>query len=315
MNKPRIAIFDEWIPFHMGNEILETVEDTPIAWNEFINNPRFESNGHPTDNSYILKDERAIREVHRLEKHKTCPICNSKMIKKDTKDPQHILVCLKCGFWGGRGNRFDNIFSGSNGLRGVLGFYKPFKPLKEIDSEYLITHLKRHPKDLPKIGPKRAEKFVLELLSETLNCEVKPIGGVKDGGVDGYIVKNDKIKTIIQVKWRQDMNKAESVSVVREVAGTLLVRGVPSGILISNRNHYSKDAKFEANELSKRYINNLGQMNLELIDYHNIIDMLDISNTKLTEEMTIDDWCKTDSNHVFDGAARINESIVNMFIE
>ncbi|WP_405566316.1 restriction endonuclease [Polaribacter sp. Asnod6-C07] len=313
LNKPRIAIFDEWVPFQMGQEIIEPNTDDPIDWIEFINKPNFESNGHPTAKEYRLKDERAIKEIHRLIKYNTCPICKSKMQNEDPKDQQTILVCLKCGFWGGRGSRFDRILHESIPSRGVLGFYKPFKPLKEIDSEFLITHLKRHPKDLPKIGPKRAEKFVLELLSESLNCEVKPVGGIKDGGVDGYIIKNDEIETIIQVKWRQDMNKAESVGVVREVAGTLLARGVPSGILISNRNHFSKDAKFDASEVSKRKIEKLGQMNLTLLDYHNIIDMLDISNTRLTDKMTLEDWYKPDSNHVFDGAVRISENFVNMF--
>jgi len=310
---PRIAIFDEWIPFKMGFKTNPNITDNPINWSEFTNNPKFKLNTHPTANEYLLDDERAINEIYRLTKHKTCPICRCKMKEENPIDHQSIFVCLKCGFWGGRGSRFDNILMEGIPSRGVLAFYKPFKPLAEQQSNYLISHLRKHPKELPNIGPKRAEKFVLDLIKESFDCEVKAIGGTRDGGVDGYILNNDEISTIIQVKWREDMNKAESVGVVREVAGTLLARGVPSGILISNRNHFSKDAIKDTKAINKNGSIGLSKMNLTLIDYHDIIDMLDISNTQLTANMELKDWYKEDSNHVFDGAARLNFDLVNQF--
>ena len=97
---------------------------------------------------------------------------------------EQIFVCLKCGFWGGRGSRMDNVYE-TTPLRGVLGIYKPLMPLNELKTEYLVSHLKKHPDQLPNIGSKRAEQFVMDLLSDYLNCEVKPIGGFKDKGVDG----------------------------------------------------------------------------------------------------------------------------------
>jgi len=312
-DKPTIAIFDEWIPFRMGTEIKIDISDTPINWSEFVDNPKFVSNTHPTANEYTLKDERAISEIHRLCKYKTCPICRGNMDEEDPKDHQKVFVCLKCGFWGGRGSRFDNILMEGIPSRGVLGFYKPSKPLSEHDSEFLISHLKRHPANLPKISPQRAEKFVLDLIKDSFDCDVKAIGGTKDGGIDGYILNNDNISSIIQVKWRQDMKKAESVGVVREVAGTLLARGIPSGIIISNRNHFSKDAIKDAKAINKNGTIGLKKINLTLIDYHDIIDMLDISNTQLTQNMKLEDWYREDSDHVFDGAARLSFDLVNQF--
>ena len=39
---PRIATFDEWVPFHIGTDIIEPATDDPIDWSEFMRAPRFE---------------------------------------------------------------------------------------------------------------------------------------------------------------------------------------------------------------------------------------------------------------------------------
>lgn len=314
MDKPRIAVFDEWIPFHIGTEIKLPENDNPINWSEFINSPEFlltYDNGSRKE--YRLQDEKAIDEIHRILKFQTCPICKSKMAPRPQDFNEQIYICLTCGFWGGRGSRMDNV-SSKIGLRGVLGIYKPLVPLQDSTTEYLVSHLKKHPDQLPNIGPKRAEKFVMDLLSDYLNCEVKNVGGYKDKGIDGYIIKGDEISSIVQIKWRENMNGAESVKVIREVAGTLLARGIPSGILVSNKDHFSKDAIEDANLISKNEINKLGTMQLQLMDYHNILDMLEISNTKLTDKMRIEDWINFEQgHHVFDGAMRISDDFVKMF--
>jgi hypothetical protein len=311
----RIAKFDDWLPFHIGIEKKKPKKDTPIDWENFINSPQFgityEKDNHK---EYRLEDKRAIEEIHRLLKFKTCPICRTRMTKRPPDFNEAILICLHCGFWGGRGSRMDNVYE-QTPLRGFLGVYKPLKPLKDLESEYLITHLKRFPKDLPKIGPRRAEKFVIELLADYLKCEVRPIGGTKDKGVDGYVIKNDKINSIIQIKWRENINGAESVKVIREVAGTLLARGIPSGILVSNKDHYSKDAIQDSALISKRKLDGLGAMRLSLVDYHNILDMLEISSTKLTTNMKIEDWINIETGYdVFEGAMRLHQEFINMFM-
>ncbi|TON82667.1 restriction endonuclease, partial [Vibrio parahaemolyticus] len=134
--------------------------------------------------------------------------------------------------------------------------------------------------------------------------------------VDGYILKGNDISTIVQVKWHESTNKAESVKVVREVAGTLLARHVPKGIFVSNRQRFSKPAREEAELISQLSINNLGQIKLELMDYQNILDMLEITSTKITKDMKIDDWFKFDLEEdcIFDGAALISEKYAKKFI-
>jgi len=145
---------------------------------------------------------------------------------------------------------------------------------------------------------------------------VKQLGGTKDGGIDGYILKGDKLSTIIQVKWRQDIDRAEAVSVVREVGGTLLSRGAPNGILVSNRKRFSRPAIAEAAAISNRHETELGKLSLSLIDYQNILDMLEFSNRKLSNRMTTEDlWDIHSKACVFDGAAKISEDFVKAFLD
>lgn len=312
---PRIAVFDDWLPFHMGIDQRYPESDDPIVWSEFINNPRFELTGESEGRkSYRLNDLRAINEIHRLLKYHTCPICRSRMTQRAKDFNEIIYVCLTCGYWGGRGSRMDNVYHDRVPLRGVLGMYKPLEPLSNSATEYLVTHLRKFPEELPRIGPRRAEQFVMDLLADFLKCEVRLAGGSKDKGVDGYVINGNGIKTIVQIKWRENSSGAESVKVVREVAGTLLARGVPAGILVSNRDHYSADAIADARLISKMAVEKLGNFELTLVDYHNILDMLEISNTKLTTGMKVDDWVNIDMGYeVFEGAMMLSDKFVNMF--
>ena len=192
--------------------------------------------------------------------------------------------------------------------RAVFGKYTPIEPLDDADSTYLVTHLRRFPEAIKDISPQRAEKFVVDMLSDYLQCEVRPLGGVKDGGIDGYILKGDKLRTIIQVKWREDGRKAEAVSVVRELAGTLLAQGAPEGILVSNRRSFSKQAVQEAENISTRTESALGKIRLTLLKYQDILDMLEISSRYISDGIgieTLREW--QDNRCDFDGAARLLE--------
>jgi restriction system protein len=147
----------------------------------------------------------------------------------------------------------------------------------------------------------------MALLAEVLECEVRAVGAPQDGGVDGYVVRSDAIRSIVQVKWRQDTTKAESVSIVREVAGTLLAHGVPDGIIVSTRDHFSSAARDTAAKLERREITDIGKLRLQLVDYHLIMDMLDITTRKLTAELRAEEWFPMQAHDdccVFDGASR-----------
>jgi restriction system protein len=314
MTSTRIAIFDEWWPVKYDKNHPVPTSDEPSQWSKFMDSPRLSEPSGASDGKRYFQvcDSRVLDELQRIDKFQTCPICRSGVTLRNTRvEGEKIYVCLSCGYWAGIGFREWNFNLHAEPLRGVVGRYSPVHPLNQAQTEYLVTHLRRRPKDLTKISPKRAETFVMDLLSDYLGCEVRPLGGVKDGGIDGYILKGEKLGCIVQVKWRQSEEGAEGVSVVREVAGTLLARNVPNGILVSTRSRYSRDAKSEAQLVSSRHVDGIGKLDLQLFDYQNIIDMLELSSTKLTQNMKVEDWFTvSDEICVFDGAAMLSEDFV-----
>lgn len=309
MDTPRIALFDDWWPIHIGMEQISLDHDAPDDWARLLGHPAFELiSDHGDERFFKIIDPRANREVHRLTQFRTCAICRAPMTQVSQIDDEVLLLCTDCGYWGGRGFRDWNSHCHLVPMRGAIGRYKTIANLDEASSDYLISHLRRFPQTMTDLSPFRAEKFVADLLKDYLDCEVHALGGRKDGGVDGFILANDKIRTIIQVKWRESSKGAESVSTVREVAGTLLARGVPNAIIVSTRERFSPDAKDEAEMISARVLEGFGQLNLTLFDYHRILDMLAISNAKLEDRWTAEDlWQLHQGGCVFDGAAMISE--------
>lgn len=308
----RIAIFDEWWPIHMGAEKLTLDRDEPDAWATQLGNPNFELQWDSQGERYFrISDDRANREVHRLTQFQTCAICRKSMTQVSRVEDEVLLLCTECGYWGGRGFREWNSHLHNVPLRGVIGRYKAIANLDDASTSYLVSHLRRYPEAMTQVTPFRAEKFVADLLKDYLDCEVHALGGRKDGGVDAFVLANDQIRTIVQIKWRETNKGAESVRTVREVAGTLLARGVPSGIIVSTRERFSTDAKQEANLVSSRTVDGFGQLKLELYDYHRILDMLAISNAKLDDRWEPADLQKLHEEVcVFDGAAKIPEGML-----
>jgi len=197
----------------------------------------------------------------------------------------------------------------------VLARYSPIRPLDDERTDFLITHLRRYPADLSRFSKFGAERFAADLISEALGCEVRKVGGRKDEGVDAFIVRGEDLRSVIQVKWRDDINRAEGVKVVREVAGTMLFKGVPGGIIVSNRKYFSKQARKEAKAISSREVSGIGKLQLDLVDYDQILGMLELASTKLTSDMTIQDWMpRFDPDYIFDGAMKIRYADVKQWL-
>lgn len=260
-DKHRVLSFKKWLPIYVGctEEQIERAQrpdfDKPFAsW--------------------------AQREIVRIRDTQECRYCNTKMSEVKINDGYNRLFCChNCGYFGGDGARHQMVGHLSRGLV-ALGEELPLNS-PELSTDELIRHLNSIPNHLLKLSPFRAEKVVMELLQDYLGCEVRPVGGVKDQGVDGYIVANDQLKTIIQVKWYKSKHKAESVSVVREIAGTLLARGVPHGLLVTTRHKISADAKREIDLIEQRRIAELGKIKIDVNTYNDLIDMLELASTKL----------------------------------
>ncbi len=228
-----------------------------------------------------------------IDSYRICPYCRHKMIvNKDMSAINHhkdyVLLCPQCGFWFGKGTRKGAYSIDTPGGRGVIGKIR-FEPLDSLTLPIpeLIRNINSHPKYLTKINPYKAEELVCHILEDSIDSEVIHIGGRKDNGIDAYLVVNDEIKSIVQVKWHQNTRKAESVSLVREFAGTLLARGVPNGLIVTTREKFSVYAKNEIKQIENSKLNLRENIKIDCMTYSDILDLLEISHRKINENPII----------------------------
>jgi restriction endonuclease Mrr len=133
----------------------------------------------------------------------------------------------------------------------------------------------------------------MSLLAEVLECEVRHVGDTGDGGVDGYIVAGENIKSIVQVKWHRSTHKAERVGVVGEIAGTLLARGVPNGLLVTTSERLSPDAQREIDAVNRRVVTSIGRINVDAATYSDLLDMLELAWGRRGEDfMKVNPWLR-----------------------
>lgn len=133
----------------------------------------------------------------------------------------------------------------------------------------------------------------MRLLAEVLQGEVRHVGGTRDRGVDGYIVVGESIRSIVQVKWHRSTHKAERVGVVREIAGTLLARGVPNGLLVTTSERLSPDAQREIEAVNSRVVTNIGRINVDAATYSDLLDMLELAWARRGEDfMKVNPWLR-----------------------
>jgi restriction system protein len=210
----------------------------------------------------------------------------------------YVVLCPSCGFWFGRG---EKDFVGPSGTRGAVGLvsYKDLSEL-EIASGELVQVLNEHPEWIQSVDPFKAEELVCQLLRDTYGWEVMRVGGRRDKGVDAIAVMSDSTRAIVQIKWRRDHSAAESVRTVRELAGTLLVNGIPSGLLVTTARDLSNDAKREAASLSTRNVEGLGRLDIDWRSYANVLDMLEIASVAVEAPKRVP-FSDNGYFHIFDG--------------
>lgn len=277
-NKIRIPVFDKEFLFNIRKE-RNIIKDEPnIKW--------IDTNWKPEINSNLignLYDSIAENEVFRILKYNTCAYCRNQMhlLKEPVSGKGKVYVCKNCFYWGGRGTRPG----GPTHSRGNLGRMSFIDNPEEVKLELIINHLNKYSEKLYDLTPKQAEQILPNVLSDFLDCEVLTFGGTKDKGIDAIAIKGNNEKILVQIKWRENKPNSEAVSTVREVAGTLLARGIPNGLIISTRKKFSKDAVTEAEIISKNEIVNIGKINIELNDFNNLIDMFEVSSLVKTDNL------------------------------
>jgi len=103
-------------------------------------------------------------------------------------------------------------------------------------------------------------------------------GRSHDGGVDLIMIDSDN-PTLIQVKRRQNPDYVESVSVIREFLGALLINRSKKGIFVSTSNHYSKETIKTIDMILKENI----VTRFELVDFKKFTEMIGIIKSEKDE--------------------------------
>ena len=122
------------------------------------------------------------------------------------------------------------------------------------------------------------EEVVQYVFRSYYACDVMHCGRSHDGGVDLIMIDSDN-PTLIQVKRRQNPDYVESVSVIREFLGALLINRSKKGIFVSTSNHYSKETIKTIDMILKENI----VTRFELVDFKKFTEMIGIIKSEKDE--------------------------------
>ena len=207
-----------------------------------------------------------------------CYVCKSstKIVRDDIGGhiTPHIKVraCPNCGWWEsenfahlktGPGNSYDSY---TLLRRACLREFAIFDDEAPLDA--LRSHLRRNPKDLNRISPKKLELLVGSVFSDYFSCEVIHVGGPGDGGFDLFLIMSDN-PAVVQVKQRIDPKKTEPVSSIREFVGAMVLSQKRFGFFVSSAGKFSKQAQDATDKAQSLCIEKL-----EIIDATRLIDIL-----------------------------------------
>ncbi len=174
--------------------------------------------------------------------------------------------CTGCGWWWNY-EESGNWGSASPAVH-VGSLYKTQEPpiellaaIKAVDADLRILY---------KMNPTKFEQFVGGILKEFYDCEVLHVGKSHDGGIDLILLDSSGGKVPVQVKRRTSRSKTESVSLIREFRGAMLLHGYNSGMILTTADHFSK----EAIEASQPKPHHSLQQCVDLIDARRLLDIM-----------------------------------------
>jgi hypothetical protein len=107
----------------------------------------------------------------------------------------------------------------------------------------LAQCLTRRPDQWNHVDPAALEHLVAEIFRQNFApCDVEHVGRSSDGGKDIVYVSAESERWLIQVKGHRNPSRAEPVTTIRLLVGTLVHDNVPRGIVVTTSNAFSRDA-------------------------------------------------------------------------
>lgn len=189
--------------------------------------------------------------------------------------------CLDCGWWMCMSNFSEEVDEWEE-IRDVCdrriwyGIARTFDSrLAEVPLAALLHELKARPGLLYDVHPTKFEELVQSVFSAFYSCRVEHVGRSGDGGIDLHIVESDE-PILVQVKRRSSPRHAESVSVIRDFIGAMVLRDARKGIVVSTAKQYSSQAA----EAAEHMLQHKKFDRFELIAFDRFCEMLNVAQAK-----------------------------------
>lgn len=183
-------------------------------------------------------------------------------------DMAELSVCDFCAYWQGSHLSYGRGVWG-RAAASVLATFDPDLP--EGCWSELAQHLRRNQQRWTDLSPERMERLVVEVLRANFDgaAEAMHVGRPGDGGIDGVLTLTNGNRCLIQAKRRKSNNAVEGVELVRCLVGTLVDEGSVRGVIASNADHFSTQAK--------RYAERVRQKGyyIELVDRGKLVTLLE----------------------------------------
>lgn len=225
-----------------------------------------------------------IEQKHYKKVPQWCKYCKSKMDLRKYKPMEGgqcnsslevLFVCSNCGWWYYM-NHEEIIMDDGDALENIRNDYGILKKYK-VDSFHTPTDILRDelikkPNLIYNINDKKMEQIVGSVFKDFYDCEVIHLGKTGDGGIDLLLVNGNE-QTAVQVKRRTKENSTESVTLIREFLGAMILEQKMNGIIVSTADHFTRPAK----EAAKKAPEVSSVKAIELLDYSRFTDILKIT--------------------------------------
>jgi HJR/Mrr/RecB family endonuclease len=210
---------------------------------------------------------------------RNCPFCKSKMRSMTDEHEKYVLAsCDVCGFWRVVDTSQLGGFHHSRKLSAHRGIAKLFQ-VADLDAPIadLKRYLRHNPTHIAHVNPYAFEDLIGSCLRAAFSgCEVIKVGGRRDRGIDLILVQTTGERYLVQVKRRSNINKNESVDVVRQLNGVIFRENAAKGLVITTARDYTADAEQETRAQSDRGI----WQSIDLYGFEDIVNWLNILEAK-----------------------------------
>lgn len=210
-------------------------------------------------------NRRRVASASRLMNRKRCVCCGT-MLAREDKDGFalnagwniSVRYCPACGWWCAEQEgtptgcieefteevrREDDDLWNYNFFVGRLREFRVNDITIPVD--LLAAHIAKNHDALYSVHPRKFEELIADVFADFFSCEVELTAQTRDGGIDLYLLNGDE-PALVQVKRRCRSDTTERVSVIRELAGVLLISGHTRGIVVTTAAKYSSQAEAEA---------------------------------------------------------------------